>query len=58
MAGAKKGARILVKLLSTAGTGFFYVTSKNVRTTPQKLAFVKFDPKVNRRVLFEETKLK
>ena len=46
MAGAKKGARILVKLLSSAGTGFFYVTSKNVRKQPQKMAFVKYDPRV------------
>eukprot|EP00192_Tetraselmis_astigmatica_P024023 CAMPEP_0117670686 /NCGR_PEP_ID=MMETSP0804-20121206/12910_1 /TAXON_ID=1074897 /ORGANISM="Tetraselmis astigmatica, Strain CCMP880" /LENGTH=58 /DNA_ID=CAMNT_0005479051 /DNA_START=252 /DNA_END=428 /DNA_ORIENTATION=+ len=58
MAGAKKGARILVKLLSSAGTGFFYVASRNVRKQPKKMALVKFDPKVNRRVLFEETKLK
>eukprot|EP00873_Tetraselmis_striata_P036922 jgi/Tetstr1/457186/TSEL_043835.t1 len=58
MAGSKaKTGRILVKLLSSAGTGFFYVTSKNPRKTPKKLAFVKYDPKVDRRVLFEETKL-
>lgn len=59
MTGSKpKGARILVKLLSSAGTGFFYVASKNPRKTPKKMEFVKYDPKVNRRVLFEETKLK
>ena len=55
---AKKGATILVKLLSTAGTGFFYVKRKNPRNLPQKLQFVKYDPKVNKHVLFTETKLK
>jgi large subunit ribosomal protein L33 len=58
MAGAKKGARILVKLLSSAGTGTFYVASRNPRKTPKKMAFVKYDKKVDQRVLFEETKLK
>lgn len=58
MAGAKKGATLLVKLLSTAGTGFFYVKRKNARTLPGKLQFVKYDPRVRRHVLFTETKLK
>jgi len=58
MAGAKKGATLLVKLLSTAGTGFFYVKRKNARTLPGKLQFVKHDPRVNKHVLFTETKLK
>lgn len=54
----KKGATILVKLLSSAGTGFFYVKRKNPKTLTQKLAFVKHDPRVNKHVLFTETKLK
>ncbi len=58
MAPSKKGATLLVKLLSTAGTGFFYVKRKNPRTLPQKLQFVKYDPKVRRHVLFSETKLR
>ncbi len=57
-ASSKKGATLLVKLLSTAGTGFFYVKRKNPRTLPQKLQFVKYDPKVRRHVLFSETKLR
>lgn len=48
----------MVKLVSTAKTGFFYVTEKNPRNTPWKLKLVKFDPRVNQRVLFEEAKLK
>lgn len=36
-----KGKVIALKLLSTAGTGFFYVTTKNVRNVPQKLTLMK-----------------
>ena len=57
MAG-KKGATLLIKLLSTAGTGSFYVKRKNPRTLPQKLQFMKYDAKVRKHVLFTETKLK
>lgn len=59
MSGAKKKtARMLIKLISTARTGSFYVTEKNPRNTPWKLKLIKFDPKVGKHVLFEETKLK
>eukprot|EP00891_Asterochloris_glomerata_P001882 jgi/Astpho2/1882/e_gw1.00038.437.1_t len=58
MAGGKKGATLLVKLISTAGTGFFYVAKKNPRKLPNKLQFVKYDPKVRKHVLFSETKLR
>ncbi|CAN0381598.1 unnamed protein product, partial [Hapterophycus canaliculatus] len=37
----KKAARVAIKLLSTAGTGFFYTASKNVRTATGKLALRK-----------------
>lgn len=37
----KKAGRIAIKLLSTAGTGFFYTASKNVRTATGKLALRK-----------------
>eukprot|EP00529_Nitzschia_sp_RCC80_P038175 CAMPEP_0113475006 /NCGR_PEP_ID=MMETSP0014_2-20120614/18891_1 /TAXON_ID=2857 /ORGANISM="Nitzschia sp." /LENGTH=68 /DNA_ID=CAMNT_0000367899 /DNA_START=83 /DNA_END=289 /DNA_ORIENTATION=+ /assembly_acc=CAM_ASM_000159 len=53
-----KGKTIPIKLLSTAGTGFFYTTRKNVSNTQRKLAFVKFDPIVRQRVLFKEHKIK
>lgn len=33
--------QLLVKLLSTAGTGYFYVARKNPRKLPKKLEFVK-----------------
>ncbi|KAF9312748.1 hypothetical protein BG003_005967 [Podila horticola] len=46
---------IIVKLLSTAGTGFFY-TTRRPRTTA-KLSFMKFDPRANQNVLFNEAKI-
>lgn len=55
---AKKAARILIKLVSTAGTGFFYVTEKNARRHPDKLKLLKHDPKVNKHVLFVESKVR
>ena len=58
MAGKKKLGQLLVKLVSLAGTGTFYVTKKNPRNVPYKLQRVKFDPKVNAHVLFTEQKLK
>lgn len=36
-----KAKAIAIKLLSTAGTGFFYVTAKNPRRVPHKLALRK-----------------
>jgi large subunit ribosomal protein L33 len=53
-----KGAREKIKLESSAGTGHFYTTNKNKRTTPEKLEFSKFDPVVRKHVLYKETKLK
>ena len=47
-----------IKLVSTAGTGHFYTTSKNKRTTPEKLEFMKFDPVARKHVAYKETKLK
>jgi len=45
---AAKGGREKIKLESTAGTGHFYTTAKNKKTTPEKLEFLKFDPKARR----------
>jgi large subunit ribosomal protein L33 len=83
-AGKKKSVRMLVKLVSLARTGFFYVSAlasllvtfnsfsdddafchsllqvaeKNPRNVPWKLKLMKYDPVVNKHVLFEEQKLK
>lgn len=53
-----KAANIKIKLLSTADTGFFYVTSKNSRTKTDKLSFRKYDPVAKKHVEFKETKIK
>ena len=47
-----------IKLESTAGTGFFYTTTKNKRTMPEKMEIMKFDPKARKHVIFKETKIK
>ncbi|GKY93741.1 hypothetical protein MPSEU_000341200 [Mayamaea pseudoterrestris] len=39
-----KGKTVAIKLNSTAGTGFFYTTRKNVSKTPEKIVLRKFDP--------------
>ena len=53
-----KAANIKIKLLSTADTVFFYVTSKNRRTKTDKLSFRKYDPVAKKHVEFKETKIK
>ena len=53
-----KAKREKIKLESTAGTGYFYTTTKNRRTSTGKLELMKYDPKVRKHVLFKETKLK
>lgn len=53
-----KAIREKIKLVSTADTGYFYTTTKNKRTTPEKLEMMKFDPKVRKHVLFKEAKIK
>ncbi len=47
-----------IKLESTAGTGHFYITTKNKRTTPEKIEIKKFDPVARKHVAYKETKLK
>ncbi len=55
---AAKGGREKIKLESTAGTGHFYTTDKNKKTTPEKLSMLKFDPKARKHVEYKEVKLK
>ncbi|KAF4358843.1 hypothetical protein CsatB_010224 [Cannabis sativa] len=57
MGDKKKKATIFIRLVSAAGTGFFYVKKKPSRMV-EKLEFRKFDPRVNRHVLFTEAKMK
>ena len=53
-----KAASIKIKLVSTADTGFYYVTKKNSRTQTEKLSFKKYDPVVRKHVEFKEAKIK
>lgn len=52
-----KTKSILIKLTSSANTGFYYVTKKNPTRTPEKLTLRKYDPVVRQHVLFNESKL-
>jgi large subunit ribosomal protein L33 len=47
-----------IKLESTAGTGYFYTTTKNKKLMPEKMEIKKFDPVARKHVAFKETKLK
>ena len=53
-----KPATILIKLESTAGTGYYYVTKKNPRNQTEKMEFRKYDPVARKHVIFKETKIK
>jgi large subunit ribosomal protein L33 len=46
-----------IKLVSSAGTGHFYVTQKNKRNQREKLEIMKFDPKIRKHVMYKESKL-
>ena len=47
-----------IKMVSSAGTGHYYTTDKNKRTTPDKLAMKKYDPVVRKHVIYKESKIK
>jgi large subunit ribosomal protein L33 len=47
-----------IKLVSSAGTGFFYTTDKNKKTSTEKLRLKKYDPKVRKHVEFVEEKMR
>jgi large subunit ribosomal protein L33 len=49
---------VLIKLVSSADTGFYYVTKKNPRTKTNKLELKKFDPVARKHVIFKEAKIK
>jgi len=53
-----KPTTVKIKLVSSADTGFFYVTKKNPRTKTEKLSFKKYDPVVRKHVEFKESKIK
>jgi large subunit ribosomal protein L33 len=53
-----KPATVKIKLVSSADTGFFYVTKKNPRTQTEKMVMKKYDPRVRKHVEFKEAKIK
>jgi large subunit ribosomal protein L33 len=53
-----KSTMIKIKLLSSADTGYFYVTKKNSRTQTEKMVKKKYDPVAKKHVEFRETKIK
>jgi large subunit ribosomal protein L33 len=53
-----KNNTIKIKLVSSADTGFYYVTRKNSRTMTDKLKMKKYDPVAKKHVEFTESKIK
>jgi large subunit ribosomal protein L33 len=53
-----KPATVKIKLVSSADTGFFYVTKKNPRNQTEKMSFRKYDPVARKHVEFKEAKIK
>lgn len=53
-----KAVREKIKLVSSAGTGHYYTTTKNKRTVTTKLKMKKYDPVVRKHVLYKEAKIK
>ena len=47
-----------IKLVSTAGTGHYYTTTKNNRTHPEKMEMKKYDPVIKKHVNYKESKIK
>ncbi len=53
-----KSNSVKIKLVSTADTGFYYVTKKNARTMTEKMVKKKYDPVIRKHVEFKEAKIK
>ena len=53
-----KAKTVLIRLQSTAETGYFYIKKRNPRSSTEKIELMKYDPKVRKHVLFKETKSK
>ena len=53
-----KAVTTKIKLISSADTGFYYVTKKNSRTMTEKLKMKKYDPIAKKHVEYSESKIK
>ena len=51
---ARNDIRPIIKLKSTAGTGYTYVTRKNKCNNPDRITIKKYDPVVRKHVEFRE----
>lgn len=49
--------REIIKLESTAGTGYYYTATRNKKTKSEKMQVKKYDPKIRKHVLFVEKKI-
>ena len=47
-----------IKLVSSAGTGHYYTTTKNKKNMPDKMEIKKFDPVARKHVTYTEAKIK
>ena len=47
-----------IKLVSSAGSGHYYTTTKNKRNQPEKMEIRKYDPVVRKHVAYKESKIK
>ena len=47
-----------IRLMSSAGSGHYYTTTKNRRLHPEKMEVKKFDPTIRKHVIYKETKIK
>ena len=56
--GGNRIMRDKIKLVSSAGTGHYYTTTKNKRNQPEKMEIRKFDPVVRKHVAYKESKIK
>jgi large subunit ribosomal protein L33 len=54
----KRPNSVQIKLVSTADTGYFYVTFKNPRNVTEKMEKKKYDPVAKKHVVFKESKIK
>ena len=51
---ARNDIRPIIKLKSTAGTGYTYFTRKNKRNNPDRITLKKYDPIARKHVEFRE----
>ncbi|MFM1892352.1 MAG: hypothetical protein RLZ44_1429 [Pseudomonadota bacterium] len=53
-----KAVREKIRLVSSAGTGHCYTTTKNKKNQTGKMEIKKFDPRVRKHVMYKEAKIK